>query len=71
MGDMVILTASEMAEILGLKLKTVKKRIEAAGIKPKTKEAGYDESTLEIIRNAPPRGRPKKPKGDDPGDKQG
>ena len=54
------MTASEMAEKSGLKLKTVKKRLEAAKIKPLTKEAVYDESAYEIILNAPPRGRPKK-----------
>jgi predicted ArsR family transcriptional regulator len=54
------LTASEMAEKLGLKLKTVKKRLETAGIKPLTKEAVYPDSALEAIRNVPGKGRPKK-----------
>jgi beta-lactam-binding protein with PASTA domain len=54
------MTASEMAEKSGLKIKTVKKRLEAAGIKPITKEAVYDNSAYYIILNAPPRGRPKK-----------
>jgi hypothetical protein len=49
-----------MAESLGLKLKTVKKRLETAGIKPLTKEAVYAESALEAIRNVPGKGRPKK-----------
>ena len=56
------LTASEMAEILGLKLKTVKKRLETSGIKPLTKEALYPEAALEAIRNVPGKGRPKKSK---------
>ena len=56
------LTASEMAETLGLKLKTVKKRLETAGIKPLTKEAVYDKSALEAIRNVPGKGRPLKAK---------
>jgi hypothetical protein len=56
------LTASEMAEKSGLKIKTVKKRLEAAGIRPLTKEAVYDETAYEIMINAPPPGRPKKPK---------
>ena len=56
------MTASEMAEKSGLKLKTVRKRLEAAGIRPKTREAVYDESAYEVILNAPPRGRPRKPK---------
>jgi hypothetical protein len=49
-----------MAEVLGLKLKTVKKRLETSGIKPLTKEALYPESALEAIRNVPGKGRPKK-----------
>ena len=56
------MTASEMAEKSGLKLKTVRKRLEAARIRPLTKEAVYDESAYEIMLNAPPRGRPKKKK---------
>lgn len=57
------MTASEMAEKSGLKLKTVKKRLETAGIRPLTKEAVYDESAYETMLNAPPRGRPRR-KGD-------
>jgi len=56
------MTASEMAEKSGLKLKTVKKRLEAAKIKPITKEALYDDTAYEIILNSPSRGRPKKKK---------
>jgi len=55
------LTASEMAEKLGLKLKTVKKRLEAANIRPLTMEAVYPADALEIIRDVS-MGRPKKPK---------
>jgi predicted ArsR family transcriptional regulator len=55
-------TASEMADILGLKLKTVKKRLETADIKPLTKEAVYPASALDAIREVPGRGRPKKEK---------
>jgi hypothetical protein len=51
-----------MAEKLGLKLKTVKKRLETAGIKPLTKEAVYPASALEAIRNVPGKGRPSKAK---------
>ena len=54
------MTASEMAEKSGLKLKTVRKRLEVAKIKPLTREAVYDESAYEVILSAPPRGRPKK-----------
>jgi predicted ArsR family transcriptional regulator len=54
------LTASEMAEKLGIKLKTVKKRLEAAKVRPLTKEAVYPVEALETIRNIQ-MGRPKKP----------
>ena len=50
-----------MAEKLGLKLKTVKKRLEAANIRPLTMEAVYPADALEIIRDVS-MGRPKKPK---------
>jgi hypothetical protein len=53
-------TASEIAEILGLKLKTAKKRIETTGLKPLTHELLYPKEILELVRNAPPRGRPRK-----------
>ena len=60
------LTATEMVEALGLKLKTVKKRLETAGIKPLTKEAIYPESALDTIRNVPGKGRPPKKPAADP-----
>ena len=53
-------TASEMAAILGINLKAAKLRIFREGIKPITKEALYDKSALEILRNTPGQGRPKK-----------
>ena len=53
-------TAKEMADILGIKLKAAKLRIFREGIKPITKDALYDKSALEILRNTPSRGRPKK-----------
>ena len=51
-----------MAEMLGINLKTAKLRLFRAGIKPVTKDALYDKSALEAIRNVPGKGRPKKPK---------
>jgi hypothetical protein len=51
-------TASEIADILGIKLKTAKKRIETTGIKPLTHESLYPKEILELVKNAPPRGRP-------------
>ena len=53
-------TAKEMADILGINLKAAKLRIFREGIKPITKDALYDKSVLEILRNTPSRGRPKK-----------
>jgi hypothetical protein len=56
------LTISEMAEILGIPYETAKVRLFRSGIKPVTKDALYDKSALEAIRNVPGRGRPKKDK---------
>ena len=53
-------TAKEMADILGINLKAAKLRIFRAGIKPITKDALYDKSVLEILKNVPGKGRPKK-----------
>jgi hypothetical protein len=61
MKNMNGLTVSEMAEKLGLDPHTVAVRLIRAGIKPKTKEAIYDESALEAISNIQ-MGRPKKAK---------
>jgi hypothetical protein len=54
-------TASEMAEMLNLPLKTVKLRLFRKGLKPITHESLYDKSALEDIREAP-MGRPPKKK---------
>ncbi|MDR0301055.1 MAG: hypothetical protein LBI04_01940 [Treponema sp.] len=62
MKRMTGLTASEMAKILGRKVKTVRQQIFLAGIKPKTKEAVYGDEVLEILRAIKPQGRPKKKK---------
>ena len=56
-------TISEMAQKLDITYETVQKRLERAGLKPVFKGALYEESALEIIRNAPPVGRPPKAKG--------
>jgi hypothetical protein len=56
------LTVSEMAEKTGLKPKTILTRLRTLGIKPMTKEALYDPSALEVVKNSPKRGRPAKPK---------
>jgi hypothetical protein len=54
------ITISEMAKILDIAPNTVMQRLYVAGIKPITKEAVYDKSALEAIRNVPGKGRPKK-----------
>ena len=57
---MVGYTAKEIADILGINLKAAKLRIFRAGIKPITKDALYDKSVLDILKNTPGKGRPKK-----------
>jgi hypothetical protein len=59
------LTISEMAKILGIKPHSVTVRLNRAGIKPVTQEALYSSDTLDKIKEAP-RGRPKKPKDQEP-----
>ena len=56
------LTIKEMAKILGILPNTVKQRLLVAKIKPLTKDAVYDKSALEQIRNVPGKGRPRKSK---------
>jgi len=53
-------TMKELAALLGINEKTVNMRIFRQGIKPLTKDAIYDKSVLEAIRNVPGKGRPKK-----------
>ena len=62
MITMVGYTISEMAKELGIAPNTVMQRLYVAKIKPITKEALYDKSVLEILKNTPGKGRPKKPK---------
>ena len=54
------ITITEIADTLKIPYKTVHKRLETAGIKPLLREALYPESALEVIRNVPSKGRPKK-----------
>jgi hypothetical protein len=53
-------TIAEMSDLLGIPYETAKVRLFRAGIKPMTKDALYDKSALEAIRNVPSRGRPPK-----------
>ncbi|MDR1286287.1 MAG: hypothetical protein LBK08_01630 [Treponema sp.] len=66
MNNMEGLTIAEMAEMLGIPYETAKVRLFRAGIKPVTKDALYDKSALEAIRNVPGKGRPKKAKPEAP-----
>jgi len=56
------ITIKEMAEILGITDGAVRMRLATAKIKPVIREAIYDKSALEAIRNVPGKGRPPKPK---------
>ena len=53
-------TMKEMADILGVPVKTVNMRLFRLSVKPITKDAVYDKSALEAIRNVPGKGRPSK-----------
>jgi hypothetical protein len=55
-------TIAEMAELLRIPYETAKVRLFRAKIKPITKDALYDKSALEAIRNVPGKGRPPKAK---------
>jgi hypothetical protein len=66
MYNMEGLTIAEMAETLGIPYETAKVRLFRAGIKPITKDALYDKSALETIRNVPGKGRPPKAKPEEP-----
>jgi predicted ArsR family transcriptional regulator len=55
-------TVREMAEKLGISPNTAKHRIFQLGIEAVSKDALYEASALEAIRNVPGRGRPKKEK---------
>ena len=55
------ITIFEMSNKLGISSNTLKQRITRLGIKPLTKDAIYDKSVLEVLKNTPGKGRPKKP----------
>jgi transposase len=54
------LTITEMAKELGISYGTAKSRLVRAGVKPITKEALYNKSALEILKNTARKGRPRK-----------
>ncbi|GHV79173.1 hypothetical protein AGMMS49944_09640 [Spirochaetia bacterium] len=53
-------TIKEIAEILKISPAAAKLRLFTAGIKPKTKDAIYDYSVIEAIREVSKGGRPRK-----------
>jgi hypothetical protein len=55
-------TVNEMAELEKEKPKTIYQRIFRKDIKPVAPDALYDEAAYDLIKNAPPAGRPKKSK---------
>jgi hypothetical protein len=57
------LTVAEMAEILGIAPNAVAQRLFVAKIKPLTKDAIYDRSALDAIRDVAGKGRPRKAAG--------
>jgi hypothetical protein len=58
------LTIIEIAQILGIQPSAVMQRLIRAGIKPITKEAIYDPSCIDQIREVSKGGRPRKEKPD-------
>ena len=59
-------TVSGLMELLGRRESAVRQALSAYGIKPVVPEFIYPVETLEILRNAPPRGRPKKKREEQP-----
>ena len=58
------LTIAMMVDRTGINRETIKKRIKSLCIKPVQmvgRTAIYDQATLDKVKKAPPRGRPKKP----------
>jgi len=55
-------TISELSKLLGIKPVTVRQRLLVAGIKPLVAEYIYPVESLEKLKKAPGRGRPKKKK---------
>jgi len=58
------LTVTEIAELLNISRDAAMQRLLTAGIKPITKEALYDPSCVDRIREVSKGGRPKKDRGE-------
>lgn len=54
------LTLSEMSKKLDVPVNTLRQRVTRLGIKPISQEALYAPEVLDILRNTPSKGRPKK-----------
>jgi predicted transcriptional regulator len=59
------MTVAEIAKVLGLTPEAVRQRLSRAKLRPITKEAIYDPSVVDKIREAP-MGRPPKAKPEEP-----
>ena len=55
-------TVTELSELLGINANAVRQRLLVARIKPLVSEYIYPVESLEKLKKAPGRGRPKKPK---------
>jgi predicted ArsR family transcriptional regulator len=55
------LTLSEIANALGIEKWAAEKRLRKAGVEKLTRDALYPLDAIERIKNAPGRGRPRKP----------
>jgi len=54
------MTIQEVADALGISYFAARQRIVRAGIKPISKEALYPDNTLDLVKDSPGKGRPKK-----------
>jgi hypothetical protein len=64
-------TISELSRALSRRPGTIRQQLSVNGIEPILSENVYPFESLEILKKVLPRGRPKKPKGDNPDDKKG
>ena len=65
------MTIQEVADALGITYFAARQRIVRAGIKPISKEALYPDNTLDLVKNSPGKGRPKKAEPETPKPKKG
>jgi len=53
------ITVADMAERLGIEPNTIKQRLYKSKVKPLSRDALYEISALDIVRNVKPVGKPK------------